>query len=170
MSKQAWIALVALCAIAGCSQEQDRTETTAAPHDAAARDMPRTFYAPGLGDMMQALQVRHAKLWFAGEAQHWELVAFEVHEIEETLERIALWHADHDDIPTAAWIDAYMQGGIDAIERSIEQADPAAFTAGFDQLTNGCNDCHRSAEHGFIVIQRPQNDAYGNQRWQKVDG
>jgi hypothetical protein len=31
-------------------------------HDAVLNELPRGFYEPGLGDLMHALQLRHAKL------------------------------------------------------------------------------------------------------------
>ena len=45
-------------------------------------------YRPGLGEFMSGIQVHHAKLWFAGNAQNWKLADFEVGEIRETLERM----------------------------------------------------------------------------------
>jgi len=36
-------------------------------------------YKPGLGEFMSNIQVHHAKLWFAGINQNWELADFEIH-------------------------------------------------------------------------------------------
>ena len=33
-------------------------------------------YKPGLGDIMGAIQMRHAKLWFAGKSLNWQLAAY----------------------------------------------------------------------------------------------
>ena len=38
-------------------------------------------YAPGLGEIMSATQMRHLKLWLAAEAQNWDLAAYEVDEL-----------------------------------------------------------------------------------------
>jgi len=46
-------------------------------------------YAPGLGEFMAATQLRHAKLWFAGQAKNWDLAGYEVDEIKEGLEDAA---------------------------------------------------------------------------------
>jgi len=40
-------------------------------------------YAPGLGEFMTATQLRHAKLWFAGKENNWDLAAYEIDEIAE---------------------------------------------------------------------------------------
>jgi hypothetical protein len=143
------------------------TETTAtlAAHEAVLQELPRDFYEPGLGDLMHALQLRHAKLWFAAREGNWELAAFELHEIHESLDRVARWHADSDDIPMAPSIKAYMQPGRYALDQSIRQRDSTKFAPAFDRLTQRCNECHQAAKHSFIVIRRPVSDPVGNQSW-----
>lgn len=159
------IALACILA-SGCSSHVDpQIAASVAAHDAALREMPRDFYTPGLGDLMNSLQLRHAKLWFAGRAENWELAAFESHEIHENLQRIARWHADNDALPMAPSIKAYMNTSQYALDQSIVQRNPKAFEAAFDQLTESCNRCHRAAKHEFIVIGRPKADPVGNQEW-----
>jgi len=36
-------------------------------------------YKPGFGEFMSNIQMHHAKLWFAGINQNWELADFEIH-------------------------------------------------------------------------------------------
>ena len=38
---------------------------------------------PELGEQMLELQIRHARLWFAGAAKNWMLAAFSLHELDE---------------------------------------------------------------------------------------
>lgn len=40
-------------------------------------------YVPGLGEIMGATQMRHLKLWYAGEAGNWPLASYEVDELAE---------------------------------------------------------------------------------------
>jgi hypothetical protein len=159
--------LLVCIAVAACSSQTDtqRISATIASHEAVLQELPRDFYKPGLGDQMHAVQLRHAKLWFAGSAENWDLAAFELEEINETLERIARWHADNKEVPMPSSIKAYTQVGRYALDQSIRQRDAPNFPAAFDQLTEGCNECHRAAHHGFIVIQRPTQDPVGNQSW-----
>lgn len=158
-------ALLASLALAACGSRHEALDATVAAHDAALREMPRAFYVPGLGDQMHALQLRHSKLWFAGTARNWPLAAFELEEIGETLDRVGRWHADSEDLPVAASIKAHMQRGRYAVDQSIRRGDGPGFERAYDQLTEGCNGCHRAAKHGFIVIQRPSSEPVGNQRW-----
>ena len=52
----------------------------------AAAQPAKEPYAPGLGEFMTATQLRHAKLWFAGKMNNWDLAAYEIDEIAEGLE------------------------------------------------------------------------------------
>src|SRR5258708_38764496 len=55
----------------------------------AAAQPAKEPYAPGLGEFMTATQLRHAKLWFAGKQNNWDLAAYEIDEIKEGLEDAA---------------------------------------------------------------------------------
>jgi hypothetical protein len=170
MPRTAFSRLASLLTLAGglaaCEARLDPgAEARLQSHDAVLKELPRDFYRPGLGDLMQTLQVRHAKLWFAGAAHNWELAAFEMEEIRENLDRVARWHADSAELPMAPSLKAYMHQGRYALEQSIAQRDAARFAPAFDRFTQGCNDCHRAAKHGFIVIERPAAPPYTNQRW-----
>jgi hypothetical protein len=55
----------------------------------AAAQPAKEPYQPGLGEFMTATQLRHAKLWFAGKQNNWDLAAYEIDEIKEGLEDAA---------------------------------------------------------------------------------
>lgn len=139
-----------------------------ASDDVAFSTLPAQFYEPGLGDLMSVLQLRHAKLWYAAEADNWPLVDFELHEIEETFERIARWHPEEHGMPVAPALEGYMRAAHEALETSAANEDRAGFEAAFDLFTAGCNACHRAMKHGFIVIQRPTREPVTNQRWDTI--
>lgn len=136
-----------------------------APHHDASPERPRDSYVPGMGDLMSALQLRHAKLWHAGQAENWDLAAFELHEIEESFERVARWHPEEEGLPVAPTLAAHMHMAADTLQRSVAQRDRQAFELAFDEFTRGCNGCHQTMKHGFIVIRRPIADPVGNQAW-----
>ena len=136
-----------------------------APDDAALSALTDQGYEPGLGDLMSVLQLRHAKLWYAAQADNWALVDFELHEVEETFERIARWHPEEDGMPVVPALEGYMRAAHEALETSAANEDRARFEAAFDRFTEGCNACHRAMKHGFIVIQRPTREPVSNQRW-----
>jgi hypothetical protein len=120
-------------------------------------------YVPGLGEFMSATQVRHAKLWFAGDAKNWELAAFELDEIKEGLADAAKLYPMHDGIAVAEMIKANLDAPLAALAKAIEGKDRNGFRRAFDALTAGCNACHATAARGFIRIERPARPPVGNQ-------
>ena len=40
-------------------------------------------YKPGLGELMTLNQMRHAKLWYAGQSENWPLAEYELDELQE---------------------------------------------------------------------------------------
>jgi hypothetical protein len=169
--RKLFLSLVVLPLIAACDRSVDpAVRAKLAAHDAVLNELPRGFYEPGLGDLMHALQLRHAKLWFAGTRQNWELAAFELEELHESLDRVARWHADSEEVPMAPSIKAYMQTGRYALAQSITRKNADEFAAAFDRFTEGCNACHKASKHSFIVIRRPTAEPYGNQQYAPVPG
>lgn len=158
-------ALVLCLMLAACGSDSS-AETKESYRDAVREHLPDRFYEPGMGDLMSALQLRHAKLWYAGEAENWALAAFELHEIEETFERVARWHPEEDGMPVGPALQGYMHGAHEPLETSVAKKDRAAFESAFDRFTEGCNACHRAMKHEFIVIQRPTREPVSNQRWE----
>jgi hypothetical protein len=120
-------------------------------------------YAPGLGEFMTATQLRHAKLWFAGQAKNWPLAAYEIDEIKEGLEDAAKQFPTHDDLPIADMIKTNTEAPLDELEKAVEAKSSTKFTVAFDKLTKGCNACHSSAKKEFIKIQRPTVPPVSNQ-------
>src|SRR5262245_27566467 len=73
----------------------------AAMSTACARPSTAETYVPGLGEMMSLQQMRHAKLWFAGQAGNWELASYELDEIGEGFDDVVKFHPTHKDAPVA---------------------------------------------------------------------
>jgi hypothetical protein len=130
-----------------------------APSAAAAREP----YAPGLGEIMSLTQMRHLKLWFAGEAKNWDLADYELDELKEGFDDAIKYFPTHDDIPIADLVGSTVVPALPNLKRAIDAHDGAKFAAAFDKLTAACNACHQAAKHAFIVIQRPATSPYANQ-------
>ena len=121
--------------------------------------------APGLGELMLLQQMRHAKLWFAGEAGNWKLAAYELDEIKEGFADIARLHPTHKKapVPIDQAIETIMTEPLDQMSKAIQAADRKAFAEAFDNLTQGCNSCHGATDYGFSVLQRPKSNPFPNQ-------
>jgi hypothetical protein len=118
-------------------------------------------YKPGLGEFMLGIQEHHAKLWFAGINQNWELADFEVHEIGETLDDIKLYCTDRPEVKSITMIDPAIAG----ISKAIRSKDEGGFKKGFIELTSACNTCHKNNQHGFNVIIIPTTPPVTNQQF-----
>ncbi len=159
------LAIAVFLLASSCTRDQHPQAT--ATDQAVVIQAPTSIYKPGMGDLMSALQLRHAKLWYAGEASNWELAAFELHEIEETFERVTRWHPQENGMPVEPAIQAHMQSATLALERNVARQDKAAFETAFDRFTQGCNGCHQMMKHDFIVIRRPLSEPVSNQEWRR---
>jgi hypothetical protein len=113
-------------------------------------------YEPDIGDIMALQQMRHIKLWFAGHAGNWPLADYEIDKLK----------GGFDDVNKQMGgdiVEKAVGAPIAAIGKAIEAKDREAFARAFDQLTAGCNSCHRTLDHAFLVIQRPNLLPYSNQ-------
>jgi hypothetical protein len=129
----------------------------------AAAQPGKKPYQPGLGEFMTATQLRHAKLWFAGSQNNWDLAAYEIDELKEGFEDAASLHPIFEGIPVAEMIKSIISPQIQNVERAVKAKSAAKFAAAFDQLTDGCNSCHAGANKPFIRIQRPNLPPITNQ-------
>ena len=126
-------------------------------------------YQPGLGDLMtMAVQPRHLKIGLAGQQRNWTYAAYEVHELEEALERVAKVWPKWRDVDVAGLIKGSTESAIDALEQAIKAKDAARFDEAYGQLTSACNACHQSSTVGFITIQIPRSSPFANQDFRPV--
>lgn len=144
----AWSAIILLAGFSGCRRE------------------PATpLFTPGLGEIMTLTQMRHAKLWLAGQAGNWPLAAYELDELHEGMQDAATFHPTHKDasLPIPALIDKIMTDPLLQLEKAISARDASGFTQAFDTLTDACNSCHQATDFGFNVVTRPNANPYANQ-------
>jgi hypothetical protein len=131
----------------------------------AAAQPASDSYAPGLGEFMTATQLRHAKLWFAGKENNWDLAAYEIDEITEGLEDAEKQFPTRDGIPVADMIKANIDPAVEQLKRAVAARSSTKFVVAFDNLTSACNACHAGADRPFIRIQRPTASPLSNQNF-----
>src|SRR5437667_6263294 len=104
--------------------------TVAAMGAAACNRQAAEPYTPGLGEIMTLTQMRHAKLWFAGQAGNWPLAAYEIDELKEGMDDAATFHPTHKDspLPIPGLIDKMMKEPIQQVEAAVDAKDLARFT------------------------------------------
>jgi hypothetical protein len=112
--------------------------------------------------------MRHAKIWFAGQAQNWPLVDYELDELQEGFDDVVKFHPTHKDapLPLSALVPKMMDAPIKDLRQAAKARDLTAFAAAYDALTAACNSCHEATNFGFNVVQRPtQASWFGNQNF-----
>ena len=115
-------------------------------------------YVPRLGDIMNAVQTRHIKLWFAGKAQNWELAAYELRQLKAGLLEAAVLYQG---IPVSNV--TTMTKPVQSISDAIDAKDFKRFTKAVGELTDGCNSCHQTMQRGFVAIQMPTTSPFSDQ-------
>ena len=111
---------------------------------------------PKISEIMVQQQMRHIKLWFAGHGGNWPLADYELDALQNGFEDLNQ-QLGGDVVEKAVGVP------LSVIAKAIETKDRAAFTSAYDNLTAGCNTCHHSLGHAFIVIQRPASSPYSDQ-------
>jgi|tagenome__1003787_1003787.scaffolds.fasta_scaffold20816702_3 hypothetical protein len=125
---------------------------------------PSPAYRPGLGDLMtMTVQPRHLKLGLAGQEKNWAFAAYELHELEESFERVARAWPKWRQVEIAETIKATTTAPLEAVEQAIKAKDAARFTETYARLTETCNACHQSSNVGMVVIQVPKSSPFTNQ-------
>ena len=152
------VVATSILALAGC----DRASS---PSLSAGVSVSAEPYVPGLGEIMSLQQMRHAKLWLAGEARNWKLAAYEVKELGEGFDDVVRLHPTHEGSPVAPKdaIPRMVTKPLEDLRQAVEAQTPAAFNAAYDSLTAACNNCHEATDFGFNQVQRPATNPYPNQ-------
>jgi hypothetical protein len=144
----ALLAALVLAAGLACAQDSGKQE------DGSAEEAG----LPHLSEIMVQQQMRHIKLWFAGDAGNWPLADYEIDQLKDGFDDVAkLLGGD--------LAQQHVGGAISRLEKAIEGKDHDAFVSAFDGLSAGCNACHRTLDHAFIVIQRPVLLPYSDQNF-----
>jgi hypothetical protein len=123
--------------------------------------LEKNSYKPGFGEFMTNIQIHHAKLWFAGINENWNLADFEIGEIKESLEAITKYETDRKESRLISMIYPV----VDSINNSIQSKNLALFKKNYLVLTNTCNNCHKSVNFNFNVVKVPDNPPFTNQKF-----
>src|SRR5262245_44233608 len=128
------------------------------------RSAEQGAYAPGLGEIMSLQQMRHTKLWLAGQAGNWELASYELDELSEGFDDVVTYHPTHKDSPVAPKdaIPRLVTEPLAELRTAVELKNSEAFAHAYDALTAACNSCHEATNFGFNRVQRPESNPYPN--------
>jgi hypothetical protein len=112
-------------------------------------------YMPRLVAIMGAAQNQHLKLWFAGKAKNWELAAYELRQLTDTLAEAAILYPG---IPVSNV--TTMQEPLLSVADAVTAGNSQGFAASMQKLTEGCNACHVSMERKYVVMTLPTQQSW----------
>jgi len=115
--------------------------------------------------MSMLIQPRHAKLGLAGKAENWPLAAYSLKELRQGFAVAARAVPRWKGLPVGELFDAAVSQPLTLIDFAIKLKYSKQFNEAYDQLTTGCNACHATADHSFIVIKVPEASPFPNQEF-----
>ena len=150
--------LIIIPSFIACKQQADNTKSLQSRVDSLEKKLATT-YKPGFGEFMSSIQIHHAKLWFAGKNQNWELADFEMHEIGEALDAIKEYQTEREESKKVDML----KPALDAVNDAIQKKDSSLFNSSYLLLTSTCNNCHKAVNFGFNVVKVPEAPPFSNQ-------
>lgn len=147
-----------VCLMISCKQPGESTAVLQSRIDSLEKKLANT-YKPGFGEFMSSIQVHHAKLWFAGKDQNWQLADFEMHEIGEAIDAIQQYQTEREESKKVGML----KPSLDAVKDAIDKKDPVLFNSSYLLLTSSCNNCHKAVDFGFNVVKVPDTPPFSNQ-------
>lgn len=149
------VILLLIMLVVSCNQQENKEQLLQKRLDSLVTNT----YKPGFGEFMGNIQIHHAKLWFAGKNQNWQLADFEIKEIKENVTDIKKYCSDRSETKLINMIDQ----SLDSIDDAIAKKNLALFNDNYKTLTITCNTCHQATNHEYNVIKIPDNPPFSNQ-------
>ena len=135
---------------------------------AQVAQLQRQHPAPELGQQMLELQIRHDRLWWAGQAGNWTLAYFMVGELGEALRGIEQTNDDAAELlpeKLSEVMPSIMNPAIKGVQEALARQDKAVFAKAYDKLSAACTACHQVAGNTFLIMQRPKTPLLDNLRY-----
>jgi hypothetical protein len=99
---------------------------------------------------MGLIQVRHFKLWLAGNLRNWQLAEYELSQMRAALHDCRILFPNVAVADTSA-----IAQSAEEFRDAIRTKDGAKFDTAFEKFTAECNNCHKGAGLEFIKIRVP---------------
>jgi hypothetical protein len=158
--KKIFIFFAAALLLSACSNNSNEIKSLQTKVDSLQTKLNNT-YSAGFGEMMTNIQIHHAKLWFAGKNENWDLANYEIAEIKETFADIEQFQKSRPESEMVPMIEP----AIDSVTQAVAGKSPKMFASSFKLLTSTCNDCHLATDHSYNVITIPQTPPFTNQNF-----
>jgi hypothetical protein len=154
-----------LCVALAMSRSLTLAQTGMEPTPRAADATPQPFNPQLAALMSMLIQPRHEKLWLAGKEENWALAGYMLSELQRSFGVIGRAVPRWQGLPVPDLIDAAVTPTFAVIDFAIKAGEPHQFRQSFEKLTQGCNNCHTTADHSYVVIKIPDSSAFPNQEF-----
>jgi hypothetical protein len=162
--RKTMLALAAAAAIAAVAAVADKSAAQNPFGDADAEPAP---FNPQMGALMGMLIApRHAKVGLAGQAENWPLAGYALKELKQGFFVVAKAVPRWKGLPVPDLFDAAVSQPLAVLDFAIKAGEPRQFGEAYGKLTAGCNACHATTDHPFVVIKTPDASAFPNQDFQ----
>ena len=145
------ILLVTLFTFLGisCSSDSDSDSNgTVENYQSAIEEIPLIYHMSFISRYAQ-------KLYFAGEAENWELADIYSHEIEEISADIVSRGEMHDGINISELMETMLLPQIEQLEEAIDSGDREMFMDRYSVMIQSCNSCHDASDYGAVKVTVP---------------
>ncbi|HEY7297408.1 MAG TPA: hypothetical protein VH684_05660 [Xanthobacteraceae bacterium] len=127
-------------------------------------DLPPQPFNPQLAAMMiMLIQPAHTKLGLAGKAENWALAGYMYQELKQRFGVVGRAVPRWKGLPVPDLVDAAMGQVWPVLDFAIKAGEPRQFMESYQKLTQGCNNCHATADHAYVVIKVPDGSPYPDQ-------
>jgi hypothetical protein len=116
--------------------------------------------------MSMLIQPRHAKLGLAGKAENWPLAGYALKELKQGFAVISRAVPRWKGLPVPDLFDAAMTQQFTLLDFAIKLQYARQFSEAYGRLTEGCNACHATTDHPYVVIKVPDVSAFPNQEFE----
>ena len=116
--------------------------------------------------MNMVIQPRHTKLGLAGAAENWALASYYFKELKLGFAVVSRAVPRWKGLPVPDLLDAAVTQPLTLIDVAIKLRFRSQFDEAYGRLTQGCNACHATTDHSFVVIKAPDASPFPNQDFQ----
>jgi hypothetical protein len=160
-------ALIAVAVIAAVAAFSSTSSAQNPFGDANAEPAP---FNPQMGALMGMLIApRHAKVGLAGQTENWPLAGYALKELKQGFFVVAKAVPRWKGLPVPDLFDAAVSQPLAVLDFAIKAGEPRQFAEAYGKLTAGCNACHATTDHPFVVIKAPDassSSSFPNQDFQ----
>ena len=132
-----------------CTDTQTTDMAPVTEHHAEEAGIPLIYH-------MSFISRYSMKLYFAGEAENWELADIYSHEIEEITKGIVDREEEHDGINIGELMGTLLLPQIEELELAIDSGDREMFLDRYNVMIQTCNQCHVASDYGAVKVTVPE--------------